>query len=40
MEDDKYINNIKEGITGNKLPTMEEIKKQMKLNLKKIYLTN
>ncbi len=25
MEDDKYINNIKEGITGNKLPTMDDL---------------
>ncbi len=26
MEDDKYINNIKEGITGSKLPTMDDLK--------------
>ncbi len=26
MEDDKYINNIKEGITGSKLPTIDDLK--------------
>ncbi|RLJ00876.1 MAG: hypothetical protein DRP06_00870 [Candidatus Aenigmatarchaeota archaeon] len=26
MEDDKYINNIKEGVTGSKLPTMDDLK--------------